>query len=30
MLWKRKKQKMLDGRGIDKNQVCKWWKKGEK
>jgi hypothetical protein len=30
MLWKRKKQKMLDKRGIDKNQVCKWWKKGEK
>jgi hypothetical protein len=30
MLWKRKNKKMVDERGRDKNQICKWWKKGGK
>jgi hypothetical protein len=29
MLWKRNK-KIVDERGRDKNQICKWWKKGGK
>jgi hypothetical protein len=29
MQWKRSK-KMGDERGRDKNQICKWWKKGGK
>jgi hypothetical protein len=24
-----KELKILDERGRDKNQICKWWKKGE-
>jgi hypothetical protein len=30
MLWKRKNKNMVDERGRDKNQICKWWKKGGK
>jgi hypothetical protein len=30
MLWKRSKYKMVDERGRDTNQICKWWKKGKK
>jgi hypothetical protein len=30
MLWKRVNKKMVDERGRDKNQICKWWKKGGK
>jgi hypothetical protein len=30
MLWKWKKIKMVDEMGRDKNQLCKWWKKGGK
>jgi hypothetical protein len=30
MLWKRSKYKMVDKRGRDKNQICKWWNNDRK
>jgi hypothetical protein len=30
MPWNGVNKKMVDESGRDKNQICKWWKKGEK